>query len=92
MYQPSPIPAANGHTPTVIGRTQIMFSPAKAITVGALVFAIGGALVIAQPLGQQGSTVPGAETEVAAPVEFGSGTVAINCTLPAAIMSLALLP
>ena len=40
-YQPSPIPATNGHTPTVIGRTQTMFSPAKAITAAALVFGIG---------------------------------------------------
>ena len=28
-YQPSPIPATNGHTPTVIGRTQSMFSPSQ---------------------------------------------------------------
>jgi hypothetical protein len=39
-----------------------MFSPAKAITVGALVFALGGVLLIAQPFEQQGS-VPGAATE-----------------------------
>ncbi len=54
-YQPSPIPATNGHTPTVIGRTQSMLSPVKAITAGALVFAIGGALLIAQPFEQQGA-------------------------------------
>ena len=59
--QPSPIPASNGHTPTVIGRTQSMLSPVKAITAGALVFAIGGALLIAQPFDQHGS-VPGAAT------------------------------
>jgi hypothetical protein len=58
-YQPSPIPATNGHAPTVIGRTQTMFSPVKAITAGALVFAIGGVMLIAQPFDQQGS-VPGA--------------------------------
>ena len=53
-------------------RTQSMFSPAKAITAGALVFAIGGVLLIAQPFDQQGSTVPGAETdaEPAEMVEF----------------------
>ena len=69
--RPSPIPAVNGPTPTVIGRTQTMFSPVKAITAGALVFAIGGAFLIAQPFGQQGS-VPGAETDagVAEPVPF----------------------
>jgi len=40
-----------------------MFSPARAITVGALVFAIGGVLLIAQPFDQQGSRVPGAATD-----------------------------
>ncbi len=59
-YQPSPVPATNGHAPAVIGRTQIMFSPVKLITAGALIFAIGGVLLIAQPFDQQGS-VPGAE-------------------------------
>jgi hypothetical protein len=57
---PSPIPAPNGHTPTVTGRTRIMFSPAKAIAAGALV--LGGALLVAQPL-QQESGVPGAATD-----------------------------
>jgi hypothetical protein len=73
-FQPSPIPATNDHTPTVIGRTQSMFSPAKAITAGAIVFAIGGVMLIAQPFQQQ-STMPGAATDEgrAAPVEF-SGT------------------
>ena len=65
-YQPSPIPATNGHTPTVIGRTQIMFSPAKALIAGALVFGIGGALLVAEPFQQQGS-VPGAEADSVAP-------------------------
>ena len=63
-YQPSPIPATNGHTPTVIGRTTSMFSPVKAITAGAIVFAVGGAFLIAQPFDQQGS-VPGAEVDEA---------------------------
>ena len=54
-YQPSPIPATNGHTPTVTGRTQSMFSPVKAITAGALIFAIGGVLLIAQPFEPAGS-------------------------------------
>ena len=70
-YQPSPIPASNGHTPTVIGRTTSMLSPVKAITAGAIVFAISGAFLIAQPFGQQ-SSVPGAATDSGPvpPVEF----------------------
>jgi hypothetical protein len=60
--QPTPIPVTNGRTPTVTGRTQFMFSPAKAITVGALVFAIGGAFLIAQPVDRQ-VNVPGAASD-----------------------------
>jgi hypothetical protein len=49
-----------------------MFSPVKAIATGALVFAIGGAMLIAQPFDQQGS-VPGAESQSPpAPVPFTS--------------------
>ena len=58
-YQPGPISATNGQTATITGRTQSMFTPVKAITAGALVFAIGGVLLIAQPFDQQ-SSVPGA--------------------------------
>jgi hypothetical protein len=47
--QPSPISAGYDHTPTVIGRTQTMFSPAKVVTVGAFVVGIGGVRLIAQP-------------------------------------------
>ena len=80
--QHSPIPASNGHTPTVIGRTQTMFSPVNAITAGALVFAIGGVMLIAQPFEQQGS-VPGAETEVIAPTWVtGNIAFASSCTGP----------
>jgi hypothetical protein len=67
QYEPISIPATNGHTPTVIGRTQIMFSPVKAITAGAIVAALGSAFLIAQPFDQQG-TAPGAETEAVAPM------------------------
>ena len=81
-YQPSPIPATNGHTPTVIGRTSSMLSPAKAITAGALVFAIGSAFLIAQPF-QQAASVPGAG---APPVEptwvTGTGHWAPSCSGP----------
>ena len=62
-YQPTPIPATNGRTPTVTGRIMPMFSATKAITAGALVFAIGGVLLIAQPFEQQGASVPGAATD-----------------------------
>ena len=62
-YRPRPIPATNGHSATVAGRTQSMFSPAKAITAGALVLAIGGALLIAQPFDQGGSSAPGAAVD-----------------------------
>ncbi|MEX1309619.1 MAG: hypothetical protein AB1Z65_04305 [Candidatus Sulfomarinibacteraceae bacterium] len=81
--QPSPIPATNGHTPITIGRTSSMFSPVKAITAGALVFAIGGAFLIAQPFQQQGS-VPGAATDAgpAAPVEVTGVSVLVGCPDP----------
>jgi hypothetical protein len=70
-FQPTPIPAINGHTPTVTGRTQTMFSPAKAITAAALVFGIGGVMLIAQPFDQQERSVPGAaEARPSVPVPF----------------------
>ena len=69
-FRPSPIPATNGHSPTVIGRTQSMFSPAKAIAAGALVFALGGALFIAQPFDRQLGGVPGAATDPVEPTTF----------------------
>jgi len=62
-----------------------MLSPVKAITAGALVFALGGAFVIAQPFGQQGS-VPGAGIEDAegtvtsgdnVTCEYGQGSTAV---------------
>jgi hypothetical protein len=73
--QPAPIPALDGHSPTVLGRTQSMFSPVKAITAGALVFAIGSTFLIAQPFDQQGTSVPGAATdEFTAPVEVSGAS------------------
>jgi hypothetical protein len=52
-------------------RTQIMFSPAKAITATALVFGVGGVLLIAQPFGPQAEVAPGAESaDYVEPVEF----------------------
>jgi hypothetical protein len=55
QHEPSFTPA------TAIGRTQTMLSPVKAITVTALVFTIGGMMLIAQPFDRQGGNVPGAE-------------------------------
>jgi len=81
--QPSPIPATNGYTPAVLGRTQSMLSPVKAITAGALVLAIGGVFLIAQPFQQQGS-VPGAATDTeTVPATWITGTVVYGmCASP----------
>jgi hypothetical protein len=89
-HQPTPNPATNarthhGHTPTVLGRTKSMFSPVKAITAGALIFAVGGAFLIAQPFGQQESIVPGAETDteaVSATWVTGNVSFAPSCSGP----------
>jgi hypothetical protein len=83
-YQRNPIPATNGHTPTVIGRTTTMFTPVKAVTAGAIVFALG-AFLIAQPFEQDGMA-PGAEAE---PVEAtwitGESFWAPSCTGPESV-------
>jgi hypothetical protein len=47
-----------------------MFSPTKAIAVGALVLAIGGALLVAEPYDRRGDGAPGAATEPMDPVTF----------------------
>ena len=80
-YQPTSIPATNGHSPTVLGRTHSMFSPVSAIAAGALVFAIGGVLLVAQPFDQQG-TAPGAEAEEAATWVTGDIGFAPGCVGP----------
>jgi len=59
-------PSQDGEPPTLSGRTRFMFSPAKAITAAVFVFAVGGALFIAQPNDRQGANVPGAETGTSA--------------------------
>jgi hypothetical protein len=74
-----PIPASNGHAPTLLWRTQTMFSPVNAIAAGAIIFVLGGVYLIAQPFDQQRQGVPGAETtDLAEPVPFtavfGSGS------------------
>jgi hypothetical protein len=68
-----PIPDPNVRSATVIGRTQLMFSPSKAIIAGALVFAIFGVTLIPQPFEQQGGT-PGAVTQDVAPT-WVTGTI-----------------
>jgi hypothetical protein len=78
-YRSTPIPATNGHSPTVTRRTQTMFSPVKAITAGALVFALGGVLLIAQPFDQRGGSVPGAATDAEA--EWAAVTGSSACGL-----------
>ena len=55
-YQPGPMLATDGQIPTVTWRTQTMFSPAKAIIAGALVFAVGGAFLVVQPLDHKAPT------------------------------------
>ena len=72
------IPATNGQSPTVIGRTTSMLSPFKAITAGAIVFALGGAFLITQPLQQQG-VVPGAEQDQAAPHPPEPFSAVVDC-------------
>ena len=52
---------ATGHLPAATGRTRLMFSPVKAIIGGALIFAIGGAFLIARPMDQHQVATPGAE-------------------------------
>jgi hypothetical protein len=81
-YPPSAIPATEGQIPIVIGRTHPMFSPAKAITAAALVFGIGGVMLIAQPFDQQGSA-PGAPADAVAPTRVtGEIGWASSCTGP----------
>jgi hypothetical protein len=59
-----------------------MFSPAKAVTAGALVLALGSAFFIAQPLDRRGS-LPAAESEAVAPTWVtGNVAYAPHCTGP----------
>jgi hypothetical protein len=56
-------PSAHGHIFTATGRTYAMFSPVKAIIAGALVFALGGLFLVAQPFAQERGSLPGAATD-----------------------------
>jgi len=79
----APIPARNGQTSSVTGRTQFMFSPVKAALIGALVFALGGVWFIAQPFDQPGATVPAAATAepASSPGEWTAVTGTSSCGL-----------
>ncbi len=59
---------------TLIGRTHAMLSPVKTMTVGALVFAVGGMLLMAQPFGRQEETVPSAAGDAEAAWAAVTGT------------------
>ena len=61
-------------TPTAKWRIQSMFSPVQAITAGAIVFALGGVFLVAQPFDQQGSAPGAATDEPATAPSFFSGT------------------
>jgi len=58
-----------------------MLSPAKAITAGALVFAIGGVMLVAQPFDRQG-IVPGAAIDAEPVWVTGTLHFAPTCTGP----------
>ena len=77
---PTSTPASNGHTPTAIGRTTSMLSPAKAITAGAIVFAIGGTFLIAQPFDQQDNPPGAAVDPCTTPITPVSGRVTWGTT------------
>jgi hypothetical protein len=60
------MPSVSGSYGRITGRTQVMFSPVRAMIIGALVFALGGVFLIAGPFDRQGGSVPGAATDVEA--------------------------
>jgi hypothetical protein len=59
-------PSARGPYGRVTGRTQVMFSPLKVTITAALVVALGGVFLIAQPFDRQEGSVPGAATDAEA--------------------------
>ncbi len=83
------MPDTTHRIPTAIGRTQAMFSPVKVIIAGALVFALGGLFLVAQPFEQQEVGVPAAQmTElpgvtVAATQDCDIYTDPVTCTYTA---------
>jgi hypothetical protein len=74
--QPASILTTKDSFSTTTGRTRLMFSPVKAIIVGAIIFVLGGAFLIAQPTDQRPVAAPGAE---ATRVEGTRVSVAQSC-------------
>ena len=64
---PASVPASPGYSGSVTGKTQPTFAPATWLVVGALVLVLGGALLLAQPFGQDEATVPGAAMATMSP-------------------------
>ena len=64
---PASVPASPGYSGSVTGRTQPTFAPAAWLVVGALVLVLGGALLLAQPFGQDEAVVPGAAMATMSP-------------------------
>lgn len=83
-HQPHPVPTTNGHSPTIIRRSRTMFSPAKSIIAGALIFAIGGAFLVDQPFASP-DRLPAVSSEAAedaAAWVTGSLSLAAACRSP----------
>ena len=81
---PRPVPVTYGRSGTVTGRTQPTFGAATWLVVGALVLALGGVLVLAQPFGRQEATLPGAATAPASAAPEEQATVSPS-PLPAPV-------
>ncbi len=65
----------HGQLSNVKWGTMTMFSPAKAIMAGALVFAVGGVLLVGQPFHQQSVSVPGQQASPAGSLDLGDRTL-----------------
>ena len=73
------IPIHGQPTPVKWG-TMTMFSPAKAIMAGALVFAVGGVLLIAQPFYPRSVSLPGQQASPAGSLDMGDRTLVLANT------------
>jgi len=89
-YQAVTQPLVADRFPIVTRRTYTMFSPITAITTAALVFALGGLLLVAQPFAQQEEGAPGvqltAQTDavaVTATQECDTSASPVACTYTA---------
>jgi hypothetical protein len=63
---PASVPAASGYPGSV--KTRPTFALGTRLVLGALVLALGGVLILAQPFGQEAPTVPGAATAPGSPL------------------------